>query len=203
MWFLHGCLDVSYRSWHKSKNPCPCGNHTFLNLVHHQNLESTQPVALCFQSLIMHLIGKSAIPIWAWVLAIIGAIPNSCREEGELLSIVCQMIFLWLEKSYIFYEFMRYNSLHILHLLHISGHSNERFSVWQGVFLHEFASMMAAFKWRLLVFLCFFVNVQCWFRYEKAHSCSGVGPSLCEKQNTLSQAILLTPLWQDMLLQLP
>ena len=48
VWFPHGCLDVSYRSWDKSKNPWPCGNCTFPNLMHHQNLESTQPEASCF-----------------------------------------------------------------------------------------------------------------------------------------------------------
>ena len=44
--FLHGCLDVCYRSWDKSKNPCPCRNHTFP--MHHWNLESTWPAASCF-----------------------------------------------------------------------------------------------------------------------------------------------------------
>ena len=38
---------LSYTSWDKSKNPCPCGNHIFPNLVHHQNLDSTWPAA-CF-----------------------------------------------------------------------------------------------------------------------------------------------------------
>ncbi len=48
VWFPNGCLDVSYRSQDKSKNPCQCGNCTFSNLVHHQNLESTCPAASCF-----------------------------------------------------------------------------------------------------------------------------------------------------------
>ena len=42
--FPHGCLDVFYRSWDKSRNPCQCRNHTFPNEVHHQNLVSTWPV---------------------------------------------------------------------------------------------------------------------------------------------------------------
>ncbi len=46
--FLHGCLDVSYRSWDKSKNSYPYGNHKIPNSVHHQNLESTQPADSCF-----------------------------------------------------------------------------------------------------------------------------------------------------------
>ena len=45
---LHGCLNGSYRSWDKSKNPCPCGNSTFPNSVYYLNLESTQSVASCF-----------------------------------------------------------------------------------------------------------------------------------------------------------
>ena len=48
VWFLHGCPDVSYRSWNENKNPCPYRNHTFPNSAHHQNLESSQPAALCF-----------------------------------------------------------------------------------------------------------------------------------------------------------
>ena len=48
VWFPHGCLDVSYGSWDKSKNPCPCANHTFPSEVHHRNLERTQPAASCF-----------------------------------------------------------------------------------------------------------------------------------------------------------
>ena len=39
---------MSYRSWDESKNPCPCGNHTFPSSVQHQNLESTQPATSCF-----------------------------------------------------------------------------------------------------------------------------------------------------------
>ena len=31
-----------------SKNLCLCRNRTFLRLMHHQNLESTRPVASCF-----------------------------------------------------------------------------------------------------------------------------------------------------------
>ena len=46
--FPHDYPGVSFRSWDKSKKPCPCGNHTLPNSVHHQNLESTQPVASCF-----------------------------------------------------------------------------------------------------------------------------------------------------------
>ena len=46
--FLHGCFEFSYRLTDKSKNPCPCSNHTFPNSVHHQNLESSQPAASCF-----------------------------------------------------------------------------------------------------------------------------------------------------------
>ena len=38
--FPHGCLDVSYRPWDRSKNPCLYINHTFRNSMHHQNLES-------------------------------------------------------------------------------------------------------------------------------------------------------------------
>ena len=57
--FLHGCLGVSCRSWHKSKNPCSCGNRTFPNLVHHQNLESILPAAsYAFQAVLMHFVGK-------------------------------------------------------------------------------------------------------------------------------------------------
>ena len=48
VWFPHGCLDVSYRSWDKSKNPCLCGTHTFPSSVHHQNLKSTQTAASYF-----------------------------------------------------------------------------------------------------------------------------------------------------------
>ena len=44
----HGCLDVSYRSWDKSKNSCPCRTRTFPNEVHHQTLGITQPMASCF-----------------------------------------------------------------------------------------------------------------------------------------------------------
>ena len=33
MQFLHGSLYVSYRSRDKSKNPCPCKNHTFPNII--------------------------------------------------------------------------------------------------------------------------------------------------------------------------
>ena len=40
VWLPHGCLDVSYRSWDKSKNPYLCINCTFPNLVHH-HLEGT------------------------------------------------------------------------------------------------------------------------------------------------------------------
>ncbi len=46
--FLHGCFDVTYRSWDKSMNLCLWRNCTFPNKVHHQNLKSTQPVASCF-----------------------------------------------------------------------------------------------------------------------------------------------------------
>ena len=46
--FLHGCLDVSYRSCDKCKKPWPCRNCTFPNSVHHHNLKSTRPAALCF-----------------------------------------------------------------------------------------------------------------------------------------------------------
>ena len=69
--FLHGCLNVSYRSWDKSTNPCSCTNRTFPNSVHHQILESTQPAALCVTGLVMHLIGKCVISARAWVLAIL------------------------------------------------------------------------------------------------------------------------------------
>ncbi len=76
VWFLHGCCDVSYRSCDKNNNPRPCGNHTFSNSVHHQNLESPQPMALslwprAFQALMMHLIRECMISAQAWVLAII------------------------------------------------------------------------------------------------------------------------------------
>ena len=47
-WFPHNCLAVFYRSGHKIMNPCLCRNRTCPNLVHHQNLESTRPMALCF-----------------------------------------------------------------------------------------------------------------------------------------------------------
>ena len=40
VWFLHGYLDISYVSWDKSKNLCPCGNCTFPSEVHHRNLGS-------------------------------------------------------------------------------------------------------------------------------------------------------------------
>ena len=44
MWFLQDWIEVSnnldYRPWDKSKSPCPCGNCTFPNLVHHQALDS-------------------------------------------------------------------------------------------------------------------------------------------------------------------
>ena len=46
--FPNGCLHVSYGSWDKSKNTCPCENCTFPNSVHRQNLESTRSVAFCF-----------------------------------------------------------------------------------------------------------------------------------------------------------
>ena len=46
--FPHACFDVFHRSGGKYKKPCLCGSRTFLNVVHHQNLESTQPVASCF-----------------------------------------------------------------------------------------------------------------------------------------------------------
>ena len=68
-WFPHGCLDVSYMSWDKSENPCLCGNHTFLNLVHHYHLESTWHMASTLGPWLTHLIGKCVISIWAWVLA--------------------------------------------------------------------------------------------------------------------------------------
>ena len=55
--FLHGCIDVSYRSWDKSKNPCLCRNPIFPNVVHHQNLESIRPVASCFP-------GPDDVPCW-------------------------------------------------------------------------------------------------------------------------------------------
>ena len=48
MLFPHGCFDVSYTSWNKSKNPGLCRNCTFPNSMHHQNLETTWPVASCF-----------------------------------------------------------------------------------------------------------------------------------------------------------
>ena len=49
MWDFHvAALDVSYKSWDESKNPCPWGNRLFLNSVNHQNLKSTRPVASCF-----------------------------------------------------------------------------------------------------------------------------------------------------------
>ena len=41
-------MFLNYRSWNESKYPCPCGNCTFANLVHHQSLESTWPVASGF-----------------------------------------------------------------------------------------------------------------------------------------------------------
>ena len=66
--FPQGCLDVSYKSWDKSKNPCRCTIHTFLYSVHHHGLESNQPAASC---LMVHLVGKCEISTWAWFLAII------------------------------------------------------------------------------------------------------------------------------------
>ena len=56
-WLPWSFLQVNIRDI--SKNPGPCRNHTFPNLVHHQNLESTRPCAS--QTLMMHLIGKCAI----------------------------------------------------------------------------------------------------------------------------------------------
>ena len=47
VWILHGCLDVSYRSWDKTKNPWRCWNCTFPNSVHHQNHAVTWPVTSC------------------------------------------------------------------------------------------------------------------------------------------------------------
>ena len=41
------------------------------NVVHHQNLESTQPVPPALQTLKMHLIEKCAISTCAWVVAIL------------------------------------------------------------------------------------------------------------------------------------
>ena len=46
--FPHGCLDVSCRSRDKSKNPSLGRNCIFLNLVHHQYLESMTLQAECF-----------------------------------------------------------------------------------------------------------------------------------------------------------
>ena len=43
VWFLYGCLNVSYRSWDTSKNPCLWGDRTFPNKVQHQGLGSTRP----------------------------------------------------------------------------------------------------------------------------------------------------------------
>ena len=45
------------KAWDKSKNPCPHGNCTFPNLVHHQGLESTWPVA-------SHLPDPDDAPCW-------------------------------------------------------------------------------------------------------------------------------------------
>ena len=59
-----------YRSWDKSKNPCPCENRTFPNKGHHQNLQSTQPVALCSPGPDDALHLEMFYFAWAWVLAI-------------------------------------------------------------------------------------------------------------------------------------
>ena len=57
VWFPHGCSHVSYRSWDKSRNLCPCRNRTFPNSVHNQNQEHTRPVASCFP-------GPDDAPCW-------------------------------------------------------------------------------------------------------------------------------------------
>ena len=49
-WFRMAA-SMFYRSWDRSKNPCPCRNRTFPNSVHHQNLDSIQPVVSCFPGL--------------------------------------------------------------------------------------------------------------------------------------------------------
>ncbi len=67
--FLHGCFDVSYRSWDYSKNPCTCGNRTLPKQVHHRGLrKGCRPRAI--QVLMMHWAGKCAISAQAWVLAV-------------------------------------------------------------------------------------------------------------------------------------
>ena len=69
MQFPHGCLDVPPMSWDKSKNPCPCRNHTFSNSVHQENLKNTCPVASCFP-------GPDDAPHWEMCDLHMG--PGSC-----------------------------------------------------------------------------------------------------------------------------
>ena len=54
-----------------TKNPCPCGNRTFPNNVHHQGLGSTRQPAQCLPGSDHAPCRKWAISTWAWVLAFI------------------------------------------------------------------------------------------------------------------------------------
>ena len=85
----HGCLDVSYRSWHKSKNPCLCGNHTFPYLEHHQNLEALGLWPHAPQALMIHLIGKCWISTWTWALAIIATCRTFPKYHQSFRQVAC------------------------------------------------------------------------------------------------------------------
>ena len=70
-WFPHGCLDVSCRSWNKSKNPCPWKITHFPTqcIIRTWKALSLQPHAS--EALMTHLVGKCVISTWALVLAIV------------------------------------------------------------------------------------------------------------------------------------
>ena len=66
--FLRDCLEVSYRSWDKSKNPCSCRNCTIWCI--NRTWKALDPWLHASQALMKHLVGKCAISAGAWVLAI-------------------------------------------------------------------------------------------------------------------------------------
>ena len=75
--FPQGSIDVSYRSWDKSKIPRPSRNCTFPNLVHHHNLERTPCVSTCFP-------GPDDASRWVistWVLAILSMTKTQFMQE--------------------------------------------------------------------------------------------------------------------------
>ena len=53
---LHGCLDVSYRSWDKSKNACPCRNRTSRCIL--RAWEAWGRKLSAFKAPMMHRVGK-------------------------------------------------------------------------------------------------------------------------------------------------